>query len=247
MVSWWSLLGLQRCWAGWSLVQVWEPSRPVTCKHSAAEKHFQTWNIWKTAAARHPNMYVLAKLSCKYSVIVPLGTSYVLHEGNGGPSTQWSYLATLHALCCSIRKLCDLNCLGQKWQNCRAHRSCSLNLARVTGTLGQYRNKGPAVVPRTDRYAVMIWRGQSCGEVAPFIVRVRGLPLLCLKWMKVTVKDVSLISSCFHCNKLGLVALADCTVISPVRWKTWTCRWAFWGRIAYWVWGMQTIISGLRR
>ena len=33
--------------------------------------------------------------------------------------------------------------------------------------------------------------------------------------MKVTVKDVSLISSCFHCNKLGLVALADCTVISP--------------------------------
>ena len=55
-----------------------------------------------------------------------------------------------------IRKLCDLNCLGQKWQNCRAPRSCSLNLARVTGTLGQYRNKGPAVAPRTDKYAFMI-------------------------------------------------------------------------------------------
>ena len=58
----------------------------------------------------------------------------------------------------------------------------------------------------------------------PFIVRVRGLPLLCLKLMKVTVKDVSLISSCFHCNKLGLVALADCMVISPVRRKAWKAR-----------------------
>ena len=42
--------------------------------------------------------------------------------------------------------------------------------------------------------------------------------------MKVTVKDVSLISSCFHCNKLGLVALADCMVISPVRRKAWKAR-----------------------
>ena len=42
--------------------------------------------------------------------------------------------------------------------------------------------------------------------------------------MKVTVKDVSLISSCFHCNKLGLVELADCTVISPVRRKAWKAR-----------------------
>ena len=25
------------------------------------KKHFQIWNIWKTAAARHPNMYGLAK------------------------------------------------------------------------------------------------------------------------------------------------------------------------------------------
>ena len=81
-----------------------------------------------------------------------------------------------------IRKLCDLNCSGQKWQNCRAPRSCSLNLARVTGTLGQYRNQGPAVAPRTDKYAFMIWRGQSCGEAVPFIVRVKGLLLLCLKW-----------------------------------------------------------------
>ena len=50
-----------------------------------------------------------------------------------------------------IRKLCDLNCFGQKWQNYKAPRSCSLNLARVTGTLGQYRNKGPVVAPRTDK------------------------------------------------------------------------------------------------
>ena len=55
-----------------------------------------------------------------------------------------------------IRKLCDLKCLGQKLQNCRVPRSCSLNLARVTGTLGQYRNKVPAVAPRTDKYAFMI-------------------------------------------------------------------------------------------
>ena len=54
------------------------------------------------------------------------------------------------------RKLCDLNCLGQKLQNCRAPRSCSLNLARVTGTLGQYRNKVPAVAPRPDQYAFII-------------------------------------------------------------------------------------------
>ena len=40
----------------------------------------------------------------------------------------------------------------------------------------------------------------------------------------VTVKDVSLISSCFHCNKLGLAALADCTVISPMRRKAWKAR-----------------------
>ena len=32
------------------------------------------------------------------------------------------------------------------------------------------------------------------------------------------------ISSCFHCNKLGLVALADCTVISPMRRKAWKAR-----------------------
>ena len=55
-----------------------------------------------------------------------------------------------------IRKLCDLNCLGQKLQNCRAPRSCSLNSARVTDTLGQYRNKVPAVAPRMDKYAFMI-------------------------------------------------------------------------------------------
>ena len=42
--------------------------------------------------------------------------------------------------------------------------------------------------------------------------------------MKATVNDVSLISSCFHCNKLGLVALADCTVISPMRRKAWKAR-----------------------
>ena len=123
-----------------------------------------------------------------------------------------------------MTKLCDLNCLGQKWQNCRAPRSCPLSLALVTGMLGQYRNKVPAVAPRTDKYAFMIWRVQSCGEMVPFIVRVKGLPLLCLKWMEVTVKDVSLISSCFHCNKLGLVALADCTVISPMRRKAWKAR-----------------------
>ena len=87
-----------------------------------------------------------------------------------------------------IRKLCDLNRLGQKWQNCRGPRSCSLNLARVTGMLRQQRNKVPIVAPRTDKYAFMIWRGQSCGEVVPFIVRVKGLPLLCLKWMG--IKDV---------------------------------------------------------
>ena len=55
-----------------------------------------------------------------------------------------------------IGKLCDLNCLRQKRQNCRDPRSCSLNLARVTGMLGQYRNKEPAVAPRTDKYAFMI-------------------------------------------------------------------------------------------
>ena len=150
-VSWWSPMWLQPCWSGWGLVQVWEPSRPVTCKHSAAEKHFQTWNIWKTAAARHPNMYVLANVSCKYSVIVHRANTLWKHRMyfmNSSENHLLNDLIWLSDMPCAaavvaapIRKLCDLNCLGQKWQNCRAPRSCSLNLARVTGTLGQYRYK----------------------------------------------------------------------------------------------------------
>ena len=42
--------------------------------------------------------------------------------------------------------------------------------------------------------------------------------------MKVTVKDVSLIYGRFHCNKLGLAALADCTIIFPMRRKAWKAR-----------------------
>ena len=42
--------------------------------------------------------------------------------------------------------------------------------------------------------------------------------------MKVTAKDVTLNSTCSHCNKLGLIALADCTVISPMRMKAWKAK-----------------------
>ena len=135
--------------------------------------------------------------SCKYSVIVHRADTLWKHrmyfmkafEDHLPNDLIWlsGMPCAAAVVAAPIRKLCDLNCLGQKWQNCRAPRTCSLNLARVTGTLGQYRNQRPAVAPRTDKYAFMIWIGQSCGEVVPFIFRVKGLPLLCLKWMKVTV------------------------------------------------------------
>ena len=51
----------------------------------------------------------------------------------------------------TVRKLCDLNCLGHKLQKRRELRSHPLILAFVTGMLVLHRNKRPVAIPRTNK------------------------------------------------------------------------------------------------
>ena len=151
-----SPLWLQPFWSGWGMVQVREPSRPVTCKHSATEKHFQTWNIWKLATARHSNLYILANIFWPFSSGHTLTSRsddrainyasardradtlcehrmYFMKTSEDSLPSDLIWLSDMPwaaaVVAGPIGKLCGLNCLRQKWQNCRAPRSCSLNLA----------------------------------------------------------------------------------------------------------------------
>ena len=87
-------------------------------------KTFSNLKHMKTAAARHPNMYVFGKISCKYSVIVHRADTlwehrmYFMKASEDHLPNDLIWLSDMPCaaavVAAPIRKLCDLNCLGQK-------------------------------------------------------------------------------------------------------------------------------------
>ena len=86
-------------------------------------KTFSNLNM-KTAAARHPNMYVFGKILCKYSVIVHRADTlwehrmYFMKASEDHLPNDLIWLSDMPCaaavVAAPIRKLYDLNCLGQK-------------------------------------------------------------------------------------------------------------------------------------